>query len=282
MVKSYALVDSGNGQRLERFGEYTCVRPCSQALWKPALDKEVWARADARFSRDVGEGGWRQRGNIPKEWPVEHSGLLFNIAPTDFGHLGLFPEHSFVWEQMRMLLRGQKSRLSVLNLFAYSGGATLAAAQAGAQVCHLDASKGMVSWARENAKLNGLSNAPIRWIVDDVFKFLKREIKRNVFYDGLILDPPTFGRGNKGEIFKLERDIQELLGLCRSVLSKKALFVFFTSHTAGVSPQVLHQLLSQMMSGLSGEVKAQEMLLLSEQGCSIASGSVAQWVSNNL
>src|SRR5579862_420682 len=277
MVQGYCLIDSGNGQKLERFGEYVFVRPCSQALWAPALKKEVWDRADAVFSREDSQG-WKVKGRLPEQWVVSFCGLQFKIAPTDFGHVGIFPEHSIVWKDMQALLAAQKRRLNILNLFAYSGGATLAAAQAGAQVCHLDASKGMVSWARENAALNQLTSAPIRWILDDVMKFLKRESKRGVVYDGLILDPPTFGRGNRGEIFKFEREVCTLLQLCRSVLSKQPLFVFFTSHTPGMTPKVLEHLLLQMMKETEGKVQGNEMLLPAEQGFAIPSGSVARWV----
>ncbi|HEY2810646.1 MAG TPA: class I SAM-dependent methyltransferase [Rhabdochlamydiaceae bacterium] len=280
MAKSYSLLDSGNGQKLECFGNYTFARPCSQALWKPSLRKEVWDAADAAFSREASQG-WKMRRDLPEQWNMEYRGLLFKIAPTDFGHVGLFPEHAVVWDEMSALLRMQKKRLCILNLFAYSGGATLRAAQAGAQVCHLDASKGMVGWARENAALNRLDKAPIRWIVDDVMKFLRREVKRGVFYDGLILDPPTFGRGNQGEVFKVEREIQSLLQLCRAVLKENPNFLFFTSHTPGMTPQVLHHLLAQMMQGAQGKIEAKEMLLSSEGGLPIPSGSMAKWIGND-
>ncbi len=273
-MDAYEFLDSGNLQRLERFGQHVLVRPCAQALWKPTLSAEVWGRADAAFSRE-GAAGWSRRRSLPDQWTVQCSGLTFKIAPTDFGHVGLFPEHSFVWDGVRQAIRAHKRRLSILNLFAYSGGATLAAAAAGAQVCHLDASKGMVSWARENAALNRLEG--IRWIVDDVMKFLKREIKRGVFYDGIILDPPTFGRGNRGEVFKIEKEIQPLLELCRGVLSNQAAFVFFTSHTPGMTPKVLHRLLAQMMR-LPGKIEENELLLLG-QGCILPSGSMAAWTS---
>jgi 23S rRNA (cytosine1962-C5)-methyltransferase len=276
MVKKYSLLDSGHGQKLEQFGDFVFVRPCSQALWAPRLQKEIWDKADAFFSREDARG-WKTRARLPEQWTIAFSGLHFKIAPTDFGHVGIFPEHSVVWEEMRALINAAKRPLNILNLFAYSGGATLAAAQAGAKVCHLDASKGMVAWARENAALNQLHNAPIRWIVDDVMKFLKREVKRGIFYDGLILDPPTFGRGNNGEVFKIEKEIGALLQLCRSVLSKDALFVFFTSHTPGMTPQVLEHLLDQMMHGAAGKLQSKEMLLPAENGFAIPSGSIAKW-----
>lgn len=275
MDDHYQFLDSGNLQRLERFGKHLLIRPCAQALWKPILSEVKWRQADAVFSRE-GSEKWSGQTALPAEWTIQFSGLCFKIAPTDFGHVGLFPEHSLVWEAMRSHIRAQKRHLSILNLFAYSGGATLAAAQAGAQICHLDASKGMVNWARENARLNGLEGS-IRWIVDDVMKFLKREIKRGVFYDGIILDPPTFGRGNQGEVFKIEREIGPLLELSRSVLSDKPAFVFFTSHTPGMTPQVLHHLLAQMMQGKEGKIHTKELLLGKEHP--LPSGSMAEWSS---
>ncbi|HSX12529.1 MAG TPA: class I SAM-dependent methyltransferase, partial [Rhabdochlamydiaceae bacterium] len=202
---SYSLLDSGNQQKLEKFGDFLIVRPCAQALWEPKLKEEVWAGADAHFSRDGGNR-WTLKRALPHSWQVELKGLLFKISPTDFGHLGIFPEHHLLWQWAAKQIRKEESP-QILNLFAYSGGATLALAKAGAQVCHLDASEKMVKWARENARLNQLDEAPIRWIVDDALKFLKRELKRGKRYDGIILDPPSFGRGNKGEVFKIEHDL---------------------------------------------------------------------------
>lgn len=252
----YALVDSGDQKKLERFGKFTLVRPCSQALWKPKLSQEEWRRADASFSR---EEGWHRSSPLPASWAIEWQGLRFKIAPTDFGHLGIFPEHAQIWNWATEQIRGAKKGVQLLNLFAYSGGATLACAQAGAQVCHLDASKGMVTWARENAELNAMEGLPIRWIVDDALKFLKREQSRGRRYDAIILDPPTFGRGNRGEVFKIERDIGELLALCRSLLSDEPLFVALTTHTPGMTPTVMYRLLEQMMG--KGNIEAGEMVL---------------------
>jgi 23S rRNA (cytosine1962-C5)-methyltransferase len=276
MGEKYALIDSGNQQKLERFGDYLIARPCSQALWRPSLSKDQWERADAHFSRDGGNS-WTQKTKLPESWVVEIENVRFKIAPTDFGHLGVFPEHSLLWKPMKEIIRKQKLAPQILNLFAYSGGATLAAAQAGARVCHLDASKGMVAWARENAALNGLTSAPIRWIVDDVVKFLGREIKRGNQYEGIILDPPSFGRGSQGEVFKIERDIHEILSLCCKVLSKNPLFLIFTTHTPGMTPIVMGHLLKQKMQGLNGRIHTGEMVLPSELGIEIPSGSYAQW-----
>lgn len=276
MGQGYTLIDTGFGTKLEQFGEYVIARPAAQAMWKPTLQEAIWNKIDASFSREGGNA-WKVHKNLPKEWVVEIEGILFKIAPTDFGHLGVFPEHSTLWSSMVSLIRAQKKTPNILNLFAYSGGATLAAAKAGASVCHLDASKGMVSWARENAKLNNLEKAPIRWIVDDAIKFLQREHKRGVFYDGIILDPPSFGRGNNGEVFKIEKDLSEILSLCRSLLSENPLFLLFTTHTQGMSPLVMEHLTRQMMKGIDGKITTGEMIIPSKQGLSLPSGSFAKW-----
>jgi 23S rRNA (cytosine1962-C5)-methyltransferase len=279
MSEKYSLVDSGNQQKLERFGSYLIARPCAQALWRPSLAKSDWDSADAHFSRDGGNA-WNFKRQLPKSWIAEVEGVRFKIAPTDFGHLGVFPEHSLLWGAMRQAISKQKKPPQVLNLFAYSGGATLAAASAGAHVCHLDASKGMVAWARENAALNDLTKAPVRWIIDDAAKFLMREIKRGVSYDGIILDPPSFGRGSKGEVFKIERDIHELLELCRKLLSENPLFLIFTTHTPGMTPIVMGHLMKQKMHGMKGEIETGEMILPSDTGTAIPCGSYARWFYN--
>jgi 23S rRNA (cytosine1962-C5)-methyltransferase len=278
MAEKYFLVDSGDQQKLEQFGDFTIVRPCSQALWRPSFSKSDWERADAHFSRDGGNA-WNLKTKLPESWIAEVEGLRFKISPTDFGHLGVFPEHSQLWKSMQAAIRKRKEAPQVLNLFAYSGGATLAAAQAGARVCHLDASKGMVAWARENAELNQLGSAPIRWIVDDAAKFLKREIKRGAQYDGIILDPPSFGRGSKGEVFKIERDIHDLLYLCRQLLSKNSLFLIFTTHTPGMTPIVMGHLVGQKMQELNGCIETGEMILPSATKIDIPCGSFARWFS---
>jgi 23S rRNA (cytosine1962-C5)-methyltransferase len=276
MAEKYFLVDSGDQQKLERYGDVLIVRPCSQALWRPSLPKARWDLADAYFSRDGGNA-WSFRTKLPESWVTEVEGVRFKIAPTDFGHLGVFPEHSLLWKPMQEAIRSRREVPRVLNLFAYSGGATLAAAQAGASVCHLDASKGMVAWARENAGLNGLGTAPIRWIVDDAIKFLHREIKRGIRYEGIILDPPSFGRGAKGEVFKIERAIHDLLDLCRQLFSENPLFLLFTTHTPGMTPMVMGHLVGQYMQGMQGRMETGEMLLPSETRLDVPCGSFARW-----
>lgn len=264
-MDTYQLIDSGDGKKWERFGSHVLCRPCPQAVWRPSKRNE----ADASFSREGGNQ-WTYRTKLPREWDITLRGVKLKISTTDFGHLGVFPEHSLLWDWMRPLIsKGDH----VLNLFAYSGGASLAAAQEGAEVCHLDASKGMVDWARENARLNGLSAAPIRWIVDDALKFLQREEKRGRKYEGIILDPPTFGRGGKGEIFKIEDEIIPLLELCKKVLSDKPKFIIFSCHTPGFTPIVLEHLLFQVFGK---KAEAGEMVLASPNTLSIPSGSFAR------
>lgn len=252
MKDDYELLDSGDGRKLERFGKYVLARPCSQALWRPSLSAAEWSRADASFDREDGNR-WHGRTNLPKEWNIDTAGIKFKLGGTDFGHLGIFPEQRAQWKWIRDTIaqavqqrKVSNYRPTLLNLFAYSGGSTMAAALGGAEVCHLDASKGMVEWARENARLNGLFNAPMRWIVDDAHKFMKREIRRGRRYDAIVLDPPTFGRGAGGEMYKIERDLKETLGLVRDLLSEDPLFVLFSSHTPGLSPVVAENILGQL------------------------------------
>jgi len=260
VTDDYELLDSGDGRKFERFGRVTLVRPCSQALWRP-FAPETWSRAAATFDREEGNR-WHGRAALPKEWTITTAGIVFKLSGTDFGHLGIFPEQRAQWKWIRETVArcvtgGRVPR--VLNLFAYSGGSTLAAALGGAETCHLDASKGMVQWARDNAALNGLRDHPIRWITDDVHKFLHREIRRERRYDAVIFDPPTFGRGANGEMYKIERDLKETIALVKGVLSDKPLFVLFSSHTPGLSGIVAENILGQAFPG--ARVEAGEMLL---------------------
>lgn len=264
----YQLLDSGSEQKLERFGDYVLARPCSQAVWKPSLSPADWKKAHATFTREPANK-W-VGAPLPASWEVEHQGIRFKLMPTDFGHVGMFPEHGLLWNWMRERLR---PGMQVLNLFAYTGGATLAAAKAGAEVCHVDASKTTVDWARKNCALNNLEKAPIRWIVDDVIKFLSREVRRERFYDGIILDPPTFGRGSKGEVFKIEKDLSEILRLCFSLLSKNPAFVILSSHTPGYTPLVLHHLLKQARD--DGKIEMGELTIPGP--LELTSGSYARW-----
>jgi 23S rRNA (cytosine1962-C5)-methyltransferase len=257
----YELIDSGCGRKLERFGRYVVARPCAQALWRQKLPANQWSRADASFDRADGNR-WNGRSNLPREWNVKIADIAFRLSGTDFGHLGIFPEQRAQWRWIRKTLSSfcsQGRKASVLNLFAYSGGSTMASALGGAEVCHLDASKGMVEWARANAALNSLTTHPIRWIVDDAHVFMRREIRRGRRYDAIILDPPTFGRGAKGEMYKIERDLEETLSLVKSLLSDNPLFVLFSSHTPGLSVHVAENIISQAFNPVT--IESGEMLL---------------------
>lgn len=277
-MTDYALLDSGDGRKLERFGPVVLARPCAQAVWRPMRPGTDWQGATAAFDREEGLR-WQNRGALPERWIVEVDGLRFRLSGTDFGHLGIFPEQRAQWRWIGERLAGPAGpRKRVLNLFAYSGGATLAAARAGAEVCHLDASRGMVDWARENAALNRLPADAVRWMVDDAIKFVRRERRRGTRYDGIILDPPTFGRGRGGEVFKIERDLPDLLDDLRALLTDAPCFFLLSAHTPGFSPVILGNLLRAALPGAGGVVTHGEMLL--DGGPDILpvpSGAWARW-----
>ena len=277
-MNEYELIDSGHGRKLERFGKVTLDRPCAQAVWNPS-QPTLWKQADAFFTRKQGLE-WRVRDKLPDSWIAEVVDVKMKLSTTDFGHLGVFPETRAMWAWIRETLKKETAQrrkpLNFLNLFAYSGGATLAAAQGGAYCCHVDASKGMVTWARENAKLNGLEDRPIRWIVDDVNKFLAREIKRGRRYEAILLDPPSFGRGKGGELYKIEHALLETLQLVRKVMSDQPSFLYLTSHTPGFTPIVLKNLIQQLLG--EGQLDCGEMLLTgNESTFHVPSGTWARW-----
>ncbi len=275
-MNDYALLDSGDGAKLERFGDVVLARPCAQAVWRPQRPA-LWKTATATFDREEGNR-WHGRARLPKEWVIDVDGTRFRLSGTDFGHLGIFPEQRAQWQWIRERVAATAGPVRVLNLFAYSGGSTLAAARAGAEVCHLDASKGMVQWARANAALNGLEAHPVRWIVDDAHKFLNREVRRGRRYDGIILDPPTYGRGGNGETYKIERDLPETLRLCRALLSETPRFLLLSAHTPGHTPVVLGNILTQALRGLGGAVATGEMLLTgAPETFPLPSGAYARW-----
>ena len=279
----YELLDSGAFQKLERFGSVVLSRPCAQAVWQQTLPKAEWQKVTATFFRDGGNQ-WRGRDKLPETWTIEVDGTKFQLSSTDFGHLGIFPEQRDQWRRIRETCAEYSKRhgrpARVLNLFAYSGGSTLAAALAGAEVCHVDASKGMVDWARKNATLNGLEEKPVRWIVDDVTKFLERELRRERQYDLLILDPPSYGRGAKGEVFKIENDLPPLLSLLGKLMSPQPLGVLLSCHTPELTPISLHHMLLQQFGRNGGKVEHGEMQL---RGASnvlpVPSGSFAWWLA---
>jgi len=279
----YELLDSGAFQKLERFGSVVLSRPCAQAVWQQTLPKAEWQKVTATFFRDGGNQ-WRGRDNLPETWTIEVDDTKFQLSSTDFGHLGIFPEQRDQWRRIRETCEQYAKRNSrparVLNLFAYSGGSTLAAALAGAEVCHVDASKGMVDWARKNAALNGLEEKPVRWIVDDVSKFLERELRRERQYDLLILDPPSYGRGAKGEVFKIENDLPPLLALLGKLMSPQPLGVLLSCHTPELTPISLHHMLLQQFGRNGGEVEHGEMQLRGAANVlPVPSGSFAWWLA---
>ncbi len=233
--KDYELIDSGNGEKLERFGDITLVRPDPQALWAPALDAATWSKADGRFVRAGASGSWKMSPTVPKEWKISLENLSFAIKPSSFKHVGVFPEHAANWKWITSTIKNSGRKISVLNLFGYTGGATLAALAAGAEVCHVDGSKAAVAIASSNAELSGFKDATVRWIVDDVIAFIKREIKRGKKYDAIVMDPPAFGRGPKGEVWKIEHDFSQLLTLSKELLTPTPLFLLVNGYAAGYS-----------------------------------------------
>jgi 23S rRNA (cytosine1962-C5)-methyltransferase len=273
----YEFLDSGHKEKLERFGDVLLIRPMAHAIWKPQRKQELWQSAHGRFIRSTGVGGrwkWRHKG-VPPSWLVKFEDQSFVLKTTSFGHLGLFPEQGPQWRWIQETCAAEED-ISVLNLFAYTGGSTVAAALAGASVCHVDAARGSVDWARENARRTGLGDHPIRWIVDDVQIFLRRELKRGRRYHGIILDPPSFGRGKKGEAWKIEEHLIPLLELCREVLADKPLFFLLSCHSPGFSPQILNNLVADCVPA-QGQFEKGEMLLEGDQVRSLPSGTYARW-----
>ena len=277
--KEYALLDCGGGQRLERWGQQILVRPDPQAIWLPA-GHSLWAKADATYHRSSSGGGSWKVKHLPESWSLHYEDLTFQIKPMSFKHTGVFPEQAANWDFIRQQIRQAGRPVSVLNLFAYTGGATLAAASAGASVCHVDAARGMVTWAKENAKCSGLENAPIRYIVDDCKKFIKREITRGRKYDAIIMDPPSYGRGPSGEIWRFEENIGELVDLAVQLLSDDPLFIIINSYTAGISPSVPAYILGTTAAKrFGGTVEAQELgLPVESTGLALPCGHTSRWI----
>ena len=277
--KDYELLDCSGGERLERWGNVVLIRPDPQVIWNTPKEHPLWHRADARYVRSKEGGGhWECRRQLPEAWNINYKDLQFKISPTGFKHTGLFPEQAVNWDMMREKITGAGRSVKVLNLFAYTGGATLAAASAGASVCHVDAAKGMVHWARENAELSSLAERPIRWIVDDCAKFVEREIRRGNTYDAIIMDPPSYGRGPGGEVWKLEDQIYDLVKLCTGVLSDDPLFFLLNSYTTGLSASAMAYVLGVNMQKFSGGVSAEEIgLPVTASGMVLPCGSSAIW-----
>jgi 23S rRNA (cytosine1962-C5)-methyltransferase len=294
--KEYELLDSGDGEKLERYGSYILRRPDPEALWQKSKDSLFWDKAELQFVRH-GEktnlprrqAGWIIKEGVPKNWDISYGDLNFSIRPTSFKHTCLFPEQLPNWEWMegiitnyKLLINNEEKKPKVLNLFAYTGGATLACARAGAEVCHVDGSKTAVEWARINAKLSGLENAPIRWIIDDVLVFLKREINRGRRYNAIIMDPPSFGHGPKDELWKIEEDFLELIKLCKELLSDNPLFVLINGYTAGYSAIVYGNNLKDMMDNHNGKIEIGELAIEeSDSDRLLPCGIFARWSKSN-
>jgi 23S rRNA (cytosine1962-C5)-methyltransferase len=264
--KDYELLDSGEGEKLERYGEVILSRPDPQALWRKNLPETEWAKAQAKFAGQGEKSGWIIDSMAPKKWKISFGGFRFLIKPSSFKHVGLFPEQLSNWEWLSKTISNRKEKVSVLNLFAYTGGATLAAAKAGAEVCHLDGSKAALSWARENAKISGLGTKPIRWILDDSLGFVEREIRRGRAYDGFIMDPPTFGHGPSGELWKIERDFLKLFDLCLKLFSEKPLFFLINGYASGYSAIAYGNNLLSIKERYGGEIEVGELTIEETSG----------------
>ncbi len=271
----YTVVDTSDGEKLEYWGKYSLIRPDPQVIWKTEKKNPLWKKSDASYKRSRSGGGAWSENRLPESWVIGYRDLRFRIKPMGFKHTGLFPEQAANWDWMRELIQKAGRSISVLNLFAYTGGATVACAKAGASVCHVDASKGMVGAAKENAELSGLGDAPIRYIVDDCKKFIEREIRRGRKYDAIIMDPPSYGRGPTGEVWKIEENIDAFVELCNGVLSDKPLFFLLNSYTTGLSASTMKYITdSRLLKGRNGKSEADELgLPVKESGLNLPCGS---------
>ena len=277
--QDYELLDCSEGERLERWGNHILIRPDPQVIWKTPRSDPRWQRCDARYTRSRSGGGSWSRNTLPSRWPIRYGPLTLQVGLTGFKHTGIFPEQAANWDFIDGSIRRADRPVSVLNLFAYTGAATLAAAAAGASVCHVDASKGMVQWAKENAKASGLADRPIRWIVDDCRKFVEREIRRGRRYDAVILDPPSYGRGPSGEVWHLEDALFDFLTLVGGVLSDAPLFVILNSYTTGLAPSVVEYLLNTVLTPrFGGRGECGELgLRVTSTGLYLPCGCAGRW-----
>ena len=277
--KEYEVIDCSKGEKLEHWGKYILLRPDPQVIWDTKRQDRRWRKLNAHYHRSSRGGGEWEFFDLPEQWDIHYRNLTFHLKPFHFKHTGLFPEQAVNWDWFSEKIRRAGRPIKVLNLFAYTGGATLAAAAAGASVVHVDASKGMVTWAKENAVASGLGDAPIRWLVDDCVKFVEREIRRGNHYDGIIMDPPSYGRGPKGEIWKIEEKIFPLIRLCEKLLSKDPLFFLINSYTTGLQPAVLSYMLGSLIEKKhGGRVESQEIgLPVSTNGLVLPCGASGRW-----
>lgn len=278
--KDYEVLDTSSGEKLELWGDYILVRPDPQVIWNTPHDHAGWSHKNGHYHRSAKGGGEWEFFDLPQEWTIHYRELTFHLKPFSFKHTGLFPEQAVNWDWFSRMIREAHRPVKVLNLFAYTGGATVSAAAAGASVTHVDASKGMVTWAKENAVSSGLGDAPIRWLVDDCVKFVEREIRRGNKYDGIIMDPPSYGRGPKGEIWKIEESVFPFIELCSKLLSDDALFLLINSYTTGLQPAVLSYMLNTVLTKrFGGQVEAEEIgLPVTESGLVLPCGASGRWV----
>lgn len=276
--KDYEVLDCSKGEKLERWGDFLLIRPDPQVIWDTVRDHRGWKRPNGHYHRSDRGGGQWEFFDLPQQWSIGYRDLTFHLKPFSFKHTGLFPEQAVNWDWFGDLIRRADRPVKVLNLFAYTGGATIAAARAGAAVTHVDASKGMVSWAKENARSSGLAEAPVRWIVDDCVKFVEREIRRGSRYDAVIMDPPSYGRGPKGEVWKIEDAIHPLIRSCTRLLSDQPLFFLVNSYTTGLAPAVLTYMLGTELRRFGGSVESQEIgLPVSRSGLVLPCGASGRW-----
>jgi 23S rRNA (cytosine1962-C5)-methyltransferase len=289
--KDYEVIDCSKGEKLERWGDYLLVRPDPQVIWDTPKKETGWHKMNGHYHRSSKGGGEWEFFQLPKEWTIQYSlpinkKLTFQLKPFSFKHTGLFPEQAANWNWFSQLIADAVSKgrqVKVLNLFAYTGGATLAAAAAGASVTHVDASKGMVTWAKENAISSGLKDAPIRWLVDDCVKFVEREIRRGNHYDAIIMDPPSYGRGPKGEIWKIEESVYPLIQLCSQILTDNPLFFLINSYTTGLQPAVLSYMISTVLGTANGTVTASEIgLPVSSNGLVLPCGASGRYEATGI
>ena len=277
--KDYEVLDASSGEKLERWGDFILIRPDPQAIWNTPKTHAGWKHPNAHYHRSKQGGGQWEFIDLPQQWSVSYKDLTFQLKPFNFKHTGLFPEQAVNWDYMSEKIKTAGRPIKVLNLFAYTGGATVACAKAGASVSHVDASKGMVTWAKENAASSGLQDAPIRYLVDDCVKFVEREIRRGNHYDGIIMDPPSYGRGPNGEVWKIEEKIHDLVRLCAKVLSDNPLFFIINSYTTGLQPAVLSYIINvEITRHFGGKVRADEIGLPVKGGeLQFPCGATARW-----
>ncbi|MBQ5348053.1 MAG: class I SAM-dependent methyltransferase [Ruminococcus sp.] len=278
--KDYELIDCSDGERLERWGNIILIRPDPQIIWSSGRKNPLWKNAHARYHRsNKGGGHWEMYKKVPDSWSVRYGNLKFNVKPMGFKHTGVFPEQAVNWDFVYDKIKKENRPMNILNLFGYTGCATLSCMDAGAKVCHVDASKGMVNWAKENAQISKLADRPVRWLVDDCVKFVQREVRRGNKYDGIIMDPPSYGRGPNGEIWKIEEKLYSFMELCIKVFSDNPSFLILNSYTTGLSPAVMEYLLNvQLKSRFGGKVSADEIgLKVTETGMCLPCGSTVIW-----